>query len=69
MLGMINDLHRGRDAGSAWAWVIDAAGIFLVLLSLTGLGLLFYLRKVRFSALLTLAGGAALIIILARFAT
>ena len=69
MLGMINDLHRGRDAGSAWAWVIDAAGIFLVLLSLTGLGLLFYLKKVRFSALLTLAGGAALVIVLARLAT
>lgn len=69
MLGVINDLHRGRDAGGAWAWVIDVAGVFLVFLSLTGLGLLFYLRKVRFSALLTLAAGAALVILLARLAT
>ena len=64
-IGMVNDLHRGRDAGLAWAWLIDVAGLFLVLLSLTGLGLLFYLRKVRLSGLMTLAAGAALVIGLA----
>ena len=64
-IGMVNDLHRGRDAGRAWAWLIDVAGVFLVLLSLTGLGLLFYLRKVRLSGLVTLAAGAALVIGLA----
>ncbi|MBC7672321.1 MAG: PepSY-associated TM helix domain-containing protein, partial [Polaromonas sp.] len=64
-IGMVNDLHRGRDAGLAWAWLIDVAGVFLVLLSLTGLGLLFYLRKVRLSGLVTLAAGAALVIGLA----
>lgn len=64
-VGVLNDLHRGRDAGGAWAWVIDVAGVFLVLLSLTGLGLLFYLRKMRVSALVAMAGGAALVIALA----
>src|SRR5512147_280496 len=29
-VGVLNDLHRGRDAGSAWAWLIDASGSFLV---------------------------------------
>ena len=64
-IGVLNDLHRGRDSGSSWAWLIDASGIFLVLLSLTGLGLLFYLRKVRVSGLATLAAGAAMVAALA----
>ena len=64
-IGVINDLHRGRDAGSAWAWLIDVSGIFLVFLSLTGLGLLFYLKKVRIKALVVMAAGAALVLALA----
>jgi len=68
-IGVINDLHRGRDAGSAWAWLIDVAGVFLVFLSLTGLGLLFYLRKVRIKALVAMTAGAALVVVLAKLAT
>jgi hypothetical protein len=68
-VGVLNDLHRGRDAGSAWAWLIDASGVFLVFLSLTGLGLLFYLKKVRIKALLVMTAGAALVIVLARLVT
>lgn len=68
-IGVINDLHRGRDSGSAWAWLIDVAGIFLVLLSLTGLGLLFYLKKIRLRALGVMTAGAALAIALAKLAT
>jgi hypothetical protein len=68
-VGVINDLHRGRDAGRAWTWLIDLSGVFLVFLSLTGLGLLFYLKKVRLKGLLTLLAGAMLVIVLARLAT
>jgi hypothetical protein len=68
-LGVLNDLHRGRDTGHAWAWLIDVAGVFLVFLSLTGLGLLFYLRKVRLSGMVTLVAGAALVAVLAWLAT
>jgi hypothetical protein len=64
-VGVLNDLHRGRDSGRAWAWLIDVSGVFLVLLSLTGLGLLFYLRKVRVSALAAMTMGGALVILLA----
>ena len=42
---------------------------FLVLLSLSGLGLLFYLRKLRLSALAVMTAGAALVILLATMAT
>lgn len=64
-VGVLNDLHRGRDAGNAWAWMIDAAGYFLVLLSVTGLGLLWYLKKVRLRGFATVIVGAALAILLA----
>jgi uncharacterized protein len=68
-VGVLNDLHRGRDAGSAWAWLIDAGGLFLVFLSLTGLGLLFYLKKVRIKGLLVMTAGAGLVIGLAKIVT
>jgi hypothetical protein len=68
-VGVLNDLHRGRDAGSAWAWLIDVSGAFLVFLSLTGLGLLFYLRKVRIKGLVVMTAGAALVIVLATLVT
>ena len=32
-VGVLNDLHRGRDAGNAWAWLIDVSGVFLVFLT------------------------------------
>ncbi len=67
-LGVLNDLHRGRDAGRAWAWLIDAVSAFLTLLSVTGLGLLWYLKKVRARALLAMAAGCALVLALAALA-
>jgi hypothetical protein len=65
-IGVLNDLHRGRDAGRSWGWMIDAIGYFLVFLSLTGLGLLWYLKKVRLKGFATLVAGGALLIILAK---
>lgn len=53
-VGVLNDLHRGRDAGSGWGLLIDVSGIVLVVVSATGLGLLFYLKKVRMKALVTM---------------
>ena len=67
-IGVLNDLHRGRDAGRSWAWLIDVSGFFLIFLSLTGLGLLWYLKKVRLKGLTTLAAGAVLLYVLARLA-
>ena len=44
-VAVINDLHKGRDTGRAWSVVIDASAIVLILISLTGLVLLFYLKR------------------------
>ena len=63
-LGVANDLHKGRDTNSAFKWVIDLSAIFLILISLSGLTMQFFLRKRRRSALWSLAGGAALLALL-----
>jgi hypothetical protein len=68
-IGVLNDLHRGRDAGRTWAWLIDVVGVFLTLLSITGLGLLWYLKKMRVAGLVTLAAGSALLLVLGRLAS
>lgn len=36
-LVMLDDLHRGKDSGPAWRWVIDISGVLLFLASLSGI--------------------------------
>lgn len=52
LVAIINDLHKGRDTGKGWSWVIDASAIFMTLVSITGLLLLLFLKKRRASGLL-----------------
>jgi hypothetical protein len=59
-VGVINDLHKGRDIGRVWSVVIDVAAVSLTLVSLTGMVLLLYLKKKRFSGLLVAALGLLL---------
>lgn len=61
-LGVANDLHKGRDTKSSFKWLIDASAIFLILISVTGLTMQFFLRKRRRSALWSVAGGALLFV-------
>lgn len=58
LVALLNDLHKGRDSGRAWAWVIDLSAVLMTLVSLSGLILIFYLQKRLFSGLVTLVGGA-----------
>ena len=57
---VINDLHKGRDAGSVWGKMIDAAAVFMTLVSVTGLSLIFFLAKWRRSGLILMGAGAVL---------
>jgi uncharacterized protein len=68
-LGLLNELHRGQDAARSWSWVIDVSGVFLAVLAVTGLGLLLYLRKMRRSALVTMALGGVLAVVLVMLTT
>jgi uncharacterized protein len=56
-VGIINDLHKGRDTGPGWSVLIDIAAVLLTLVSLSGMLLLLYIRKRRLSGLLVAALG------------
>nr|WP_294794712.1 PepSY-associated TM helix domain-containing protein [uncultured Mucilaginibacter sp.] len=49
---VMNDLHKGRDTGKGWGWLIDVSAVFLVLVSLSGLVMLLFLKKKKVSGLL-----------------
>lgn len=51
LAAVLNDLHKGRDSGAAWSWLIDASAIFLTLVSLSGLVMLLFLKKKRLSGI------------------
>jgi len=57
VIALWNDLHKGRDSGKGWAWVIDVSAIFLIIVSLTGLILLLFIKKKRISGLVTVVLG------------
>ena len=63
LLGKLDDLHKGLDAGPAWYWVIDIAAILLTISSLTGMVTLFSLRARRKSGLVVGAIGMATVVI------
>ncbi len=59
LIALLNDLHKGRDSGLKWSWLIDVSAGFLTLVSVSGLVMLFFLKKKRLSGLLlVIAGGA-----------
>ncbi len=60
VFGVMNDLHKGRDSGLVWKWVIDVSAVLMVLVSLTGLLMLWFLKKKRVAGFLTILAGALL---------
>ena len=59
-IAIINDLHKGRDTGSVWSIVIDVSASLLVLVSLTGLVLIWFVYKRRTSGLILAASAGVL---------
>jgi len=67
MLTVMDDLHRGKNVGKVWQWVIDLSGAVFLLLSLVGYVLFFTLRfRLRVALTLTALslGTLALIFVL-----
>jgi hypothetical protein len=60
-VAIINDLHKGRDTGKTWSVLIDASAILMTFVSLTGLVLLFYIKRRRISGLLTALVGTIVV--------
>lgn len=61
-VAVLSDFHTGTDTGGAWSWAVDAAAIFLIVVSLSGIVLQFFLRKRRRSAYVSAAAGSAIIV-------
>jgi len=56
-VGIINDLHKGRDTGRVWSVFIDTAAILMTLVSLTGMLLLLFIKRKRVSGLIVASLG------------
>lgn len=52
LVAMMNDLHKGRDTSEGWKWVIDLSAVFVILVSLTGFVMIFFLKKRRVAGIL-----------------
>jgi uncharacterized protein len=61
-VAVMNDLHKGRDTGKAWSVVIDLSAVLMTLISLTGLVLLFYIKRRRASGLVTALVGTVVVV-------
>jgi hypothetical protein len=59
-VAIINDLHKGRDTGAVWAQVIDLSAVLMMLVSVTGLTLIFFLHKRFALGMWLLAIGSAI---------
>lgn len=60
IVAIMNDLHKGRDSGAGWSWVIDLSAGVMMLVSLSGFGWLFYLKKRRVAGVLAAVLGTVL---------
>jgi hypothetical protein len=62
LMAVIQDLHRGKNSGVAWRWVIDLSAWIVIALSLIGYVLFFSLRfRLKTSLILTAVSLATLI--------
>ena len=57
---IVNDLHKGRDAGPVWKLMIDIAAVLMTLVSMSGMVLIFFLQKRRVPGLMLFAAGGLL---------
>lgn len=63
-VSLLNDLHRGKNAGAAWKLVIDLVGGLTIAMSLIGFVIFFSLRfRLVTSMALVAAGAAAMVAI------
>ena len=63
-IAILNDLHKGSDAGGVWTVVIDIAAISMILISLTGFVMILFVKKRKASGLILALIGTALLFIL-----
>lgn len=47
LVGIMNDLHKGRHSGKVWGWLIDISAGLMVLFGITGMIILFQGKKFK----------------------
>ncbi|ASU34871.1 PepSY-associated TM helix domain-containing protein [Mucilaginibacter xinganensis] len=52
LVAILNDLHKGRDTGKGWSVTIDLVALFMILVSLTGIIMMCFIKKKRSNGLL-----------------
>ena len=57
LVAVLNDLHKGRDSGPGWSLLIDISALVLCFISITGLGLIFFLKLRRTPGLVIAVAG------------
>lgn len=60
-VAVLNDLHKGRDSGGAWSLLIDVSAVVMAVVSVSGLVLLFYLKRRLLPGLITAVVGTAIV--------
>ncbi|RZL13328.1 MAG: peptidase, partial [Pedobacter sp.] len=56
IVAVMNDLHKGRDSGQKWAWLIDVSAVLMTIVSLSGIILICFIKKKRINGLLIALG-------------
>ncbi|MFO0952807.1 MAG: PepSY-associated TM helix domain-containing protein [Isosphaeraceae bacterium] len=64
-VAVINDLHKGRDSGPVWSVLIDVSAVLLTVASLSGLILLFYIKRRRIPGSVTAVVGTIVVLLIA----
>jgi hypothetical protein len=67
LVAVLNDLHKGRDTGPVWAVLIDVSALVMVAASLSGLVLIFYIKRRRNPGLVVAFLGTAAVLALIFF--
>ncbi|MFT3728960.1 MAG: PepSY-associated TM helix domain-containing protein [Terricaulis sp.] len=65
---MLNDLHRGKNAGATWKVTIDAIAALVLALSVVGFALFLSLRVRRLTSLVLVGAGAVTLVAVAALA-
>ena len=63
-VSLINDLHRGKNSGTAWRWLIDISAVLILALSLAGYILFLSIKSRLVTHLLLTAASLAVLIAL-----
>lgn len=56
-VGILNDLHKGRNSGSVWSWLIDLCAALMMLFAITGMIILFQGKKYRREGMISALAG------------